>query len=399
MFIRRFLAVFLFFSLMMFSRLSYAASGSSALPSQKNRNQIIDGEFKCIRQHMNQNRDLIWDDVCYSSEDLNDRLSTRQKIIKSALDSLENASEPQEAVRYANQDHSDLDSFLASRPDLYEAVTSPQQPEAKRDLPSVPEKKIMMVKKNQFTFGTEISHISYKEPEFQLEEKGFMFGIYGSYAHRMDQSDTLFSSVINMYKIDGKVSYGQVDYKSDPSGTIDDIDDYMIETRAVLGYDHFLSPQTLVTPYGGVGFRYLNDDLGGKESSLGQFGYERASHYIYLPLGVDLTHQLDADWVIGGNFEFDVFLVGYQDSYLTDVDASNFPDLHNTQERGFGLRGSMKLVKTGQSCDFVVEPFVRYWHIRASDVNIGVSFAGSVSAGLEPDNNSTEFGLKLGLQY
>lgn len=38
-------------------------------------------------------------------------------------------------------------------------------------------------------------------------------------------------------------------------------------------------------PYTGFGFRYLNNDSRG-ETSTGYWGYQRSSHYYYLPIGV-----------------------------------------------------------------------------------------------------------------
>jgi hypothetical protein len=59
----------------------------------------------------------------------------------------------------------------------------------------------------------------------------------------------------------------------------------------------------------------------------------------------------------------------------------------------------LKLVKQGRNVNLLIEPFVRYWHIKNSDSTIAVGPTGLAVSGLEPDNNSTEFGAKIGLQF
>ena len=139
----------------------------------------------------------------------------------------------------------------------------------------------------------------------------------------------------------------------------------------------------------GLGFRYLNDDAGGRQSSTGAFAYQRISRYFYAPLGIEMANQLSSNLLLGAMTEFDIFLWGRQSSNLSDVDPS-FPDLQNDQEKGFGLRGSFKFVFQNEKTNYIVEPFVRYWHIKNSNLN---------SFGLEPDNNTTEYGVKLGAQF
>lgn len=243
------------------------------------------------------------------------------------------------------------------------------------------------LQKHTWELGTEISHITYEEPGI-MNEKGFMYGILGSYAYH----DNL------MLKAEGKFSFGWVDYSSPISGTVNDIPDYMLEFRGLGGYDFPILKATILTPYIGLGYRYLNDDL-----SIAVGGYERESSYFYSPIGIETITELDNGWFLGAILEYDYFWRGTQISHLSDVNPGyNNPE--NEQKAGYGLRGSIKLQKKDK---FVIEPFIRYWNIGRSDnaelklngVYIGYVYGTNIDDVYEPKNNSTEFGIKFAAKF
>jgi len=241
------------------------------------------------------------------------------------------------------------------------------------------------LQKHTFEIGPEVSYIEYKEPDV-MREKGVMYGIAGSYAYHRNF----------MLKVDGRFSYGQVDYKN--SGTIENIDDYILEVRAVGGYEFPIFEASTLTPYAGIGHRYLNDDSSGKISSTGAYGYERESNYIYIPIGVEVITPLKNNWSFGAMLEYDVFLWGKQISHLSDVDPG-YNDPENRQDKGYGLRGSVELQKKVKKVAFAIEPFIRYWNIKKSD-NADITYYGTyVGYGYEPKNNSTEIGVKLSAKF
>ncbi len=255
----------------------------------------------------------------------------------------------------------------------------------------------IQIKERKFELGTEASHIIYKEPIFSLRDKGNMYGLFGSYVYRPNTGNYLYNKFLSMYRLDAKASYGKIDYESSGSGTIHHIDDYMVEIRGLLGKDYYLGQYSLLTPFAGLGWRYLNDDTGGRQSSTGASGYERESRYFYAPLGVEAAHKLGSSWLLSFTGEYDLFIIGQQTSHLSDVDGA-LPDIKNKQHKGYGTRGSIRLLHVGKEINFFMESFIRYWHIRNSDT---VTAAGSrfIVTGREPDNNSTEVGVKLGIQY
>ena len=73
-----------------------------------------------------------------------------------------------------------------------------------------------------------------------------------------------------------------------------------------------------MTPYFGFGYRYLFDRGNGQISSIGAYGYDRKSHYYYLPLGGDAVMNMPNNWEVDLNVEYDILLHGLQKSYLSD---------------------------------------------------------------------------------
>ena len=237
----------------------------------------------------------------------------------------------------------------------------------------------------EWELAGEVSHITYDEPNV-MEEEGVMYGVLGSYTYRHDI----------MIRGEARFSYGQVDYKN--SGTINNIDDYMLEFRGLAGYDLPVFGSSTLTPYAGFGYRYLNDDTSGMVSSTGALGYERESNYFYSPLGVEITTPMDNGWSLGVILEYDYFWKGIQKSHLSDASTS-FNDLENDQNEGYGLRASLKLQIETEDKDFLIEPFIRYWDIKQSETT-NITYNGVLwGYGWEPENTSTEFGLKLAVIF
>ena len=236
---------------------------------------------------------------------------------------------------------------------------------------------------HSWEIGAELSSITYEEPGL-MEESGAMIGLAGSYTYRNNW----------MFKIEGVFKYGQVDYEGAlMDGTplnVDNIDDYIVEVRGLGGYEFSAFNATTLTPYIGLGYRYLFDDLG----AASPYGYGRESNYSYSPIGIETMTDLQNGWFIGLVIEYDIFWSGVQKSDLSDVDDS-FNDVENDQSDGYGFRGSVKF----QNSRFVIEPFIRYWDIDDSDPSILTIDGIPVDVGIEPENNSTEIGIKVAVKF
>ncbi len=236
--------------------------------------------------------------------------------------------------------------------------------------------------------GAEISYMKYKEPDM-MEEDGMMYGVSAAYTFLRNKL---------MLKADGRFSYGQVDYSSPVSGTLDNIDDYNVETRISVGYNYKPSEKASIIPYAGFGYRYLNDDTSGMVTSTGAAGYERESNYLYTPIGLDAMVDLGNGWSLGAVAEYDLFWYGMQRSHLEDV-GYGLSTMDNDQKSGWGARGSVKIKKKGNKVDFLIEPFIRYWNIKKSEETNLTYYGFIVGKGWEPKNNSTEIGAKIAVQF
>lgn len=234
--------------------------------------------------------------------------------------------------------------------------------------------------------GLEVHNQEYREPSLGVKEDGWFGG--GTLDARLSY---------NAFQLRGEalLAYGRMDYSG--SGKIDGIDDLEFEARLLAAYALPLNARgDNLTPYVGYGYRLLEDYLGGKVSSTGAVGYDRQSQYHYIPMGLEATFGLAPGWAVRPRAEYDYFIRGYQDSYLSQVSAA-LGDLHNTQTSGYGVRGSITAVTNFGATPVEFGPFVRYWNIDQSDVQ-PVTFRGvTVGGGFEPANHTTEvgFGVKV----
>jgi hypothetical protein len=244
------------------------------------------------------------------------------------------------------------------------------------------------LKRHTLEIGPEISYFTYKEPGV-MRERGLKYGIAGSYAYHNKI----------MLKVEAKGSYGWLDYVGSTWGgtrlTLNNIPDYMLEFRALGGYDFYLLNKSFaMTPYIGIGYRYLNDNSHRKYTG----GYERKSNYVYSPIGFEFNIGLGNKWFIKEIMEFDYFWWGKQKSYLSNADPG-LNDPSNRQKQGYGLRGSLALRKQFKIVSFEFGPFIKYWNIKKSTKEILTFYGVPVDFAYEPRNNSTEIGIMLVFRF
>ena len=242
-------------------------------------------------------------------------------------------------------------------------------------------------KTHNFEVGTEISWLAYREPGV-MKERGIMYGIVADYSYHKGI----------MFKIDGKYSYGRLNY----SGSLQDgtplsvgsIPNYMLEFRGVGGYDINLPRGIVMTPYIGVGSRFLSDNMQKKSPA----GYKRESNYLYSPIGLETNFDLCNGWFLGNVLEYDLLWWGHQKSRLSDVDY-RFNSLYNHQSTGWGARGSLSIQKRWEKFSIKFGPYIKYWCISTSDTDT-IEFKGRASgSGVEPNNRSREIGGSLTIMF
>ena len=253
--------------------------------------------------------------------------------------------------------------------------------------------------KIQWNVYEEAFSYRYREPGL-MRNTGIMSGLAADVTYRSNP----------VLKAQGRLAWGQVDYRSVNTGSQNDIDDVLFETRALAGYDFAAAqgvsfPESMLMPYVGIGYRYLNDDSSGTRTTTGHAGYERESQYIYSPIGIEVFREyvgpvggFGQSWGVGATLEYDLFWWGRQTSFLSDVNPA-FSDLRNNQDKGYGVRGSLKFQVRSQQVDVFISPFVNYWSIKKShDSNI--YYSGTIwGYGWDPKNNTTEIGCAMGIRF
>ena len=247
-------------------------------------------------------------------------------------------------------------------------------------------------KSYSYNVGFEVYYFKYEEKDI-MNETGPMYGLSGELKWKFEDR---YNSI---FKVQARGALGQVDYSSVSTGSVDNISDGTFELRALGGADFTTSNDIIFEPYMGFGYRFLSDGLGGKTSTTGALGYDRKSNYFYLPFGIDVAAHVNADWKVKFNAEYDLFLKGHQESELGDAIAG-LDTLKNTQDSGWGVRGSIQLAKVMANYDVFIEPFVRYWNIDQSDTK-SITFSGTPigAVGYEPDNTTIEAGAKVGMRF
>lgn len=247
---------------------------------------------------------------------------------------------------------------------------------------------------HSFEVGAEISSFEYEEAGI-MEDEGVLYGLTGSYTYR----GPLFKQRLEkaMLGAEARIAAGEVDYTSTNTGSMDDIDDMLFEVRGVAGYDFQVCSSTILIPYIGLGYRYLNDDSAGKVTTTGHFGYERESNYLYAPIGIKTDTPFKNNWSLELTAEYDIFLWGKQKSLLSEV-SSAYPDVEVDQEGGYGLQGAIKISKSTPQLTYVFEPFIRYWDIDESERAVFPVGSFIVTA-WEPKNESTEIGVKFAIEF
>jgi len=97
-------------------------------------------------------------------------------------------------------------------------------------------------------------------------------------------------------------------------------------------------------------------------------------------------------WVLRPTLEYDFFIGGSQDSYLSQ--AGLF-DVHNTQDKGYGARASFMFETPTSWGGIAFGPFFRYWDINDSRRFVVPAGGGTAFILLEPHNQTIEAGMTL----
>jgi len=225
-------------------------------------------------------------------------------------------------------------------------------------------------------FGVVLSNYRYTEPGvMNLKATKIGFEYSGTYVIEPEWPKQ------NEFFLKTEIRYatGQANYDSLSSGYKSNVPDWYYEAKVLVGKDYSLDGYTL-SPYVGLGYRYLFNDLRGTTTA-NKNGYRRESNYYSMPIG--LTHKLSLtnQKQLQTNIEYSHLLRGLQKSKLSDINTAN-QDVNNIQLSGYGLRFS-SMVRFGT---WTIGPSLMYWSINQSEETIGL---------VEPKNNTTEIGFHV----
>ena len=355
---------------------------------------------------------LQWHEVAYTGNDLYKRNLRRDSVINQQLDVLENDKKletyyyEQERKRnpparerepQPNYTYGKAGGTLGFNPKALKGVTAPK---------TLPTEKTKNASNKNFEIGLETSFLRYKELN-RAEQDGYSYGIYGIYTLRKSNNEDIKTwrdigkgdNMPNFFRFDGRFAWSSLDLVNQTQGSLNDISNYLLEGRAVGGYDIPILKEFLLTPYFGLGYRYLEDDREGRLSG-GGVAAERTVHYFYSPMGLDFQKDLTRKWYAVMNWEYDLLIKGREKTHLQDIDE-NFADVTNGLTKGFGLQGSLKFVKKNYDYNFILQPYIRYWNIAGSEASPiifnNAPFFGQTAS--DPENITTEYGLRVGAQF
>ena len=195
-----------------------------------------------------------------------------------------------------------------------------------------------------------------------------------------------------IFRGDLRFALGSVDYDSNATGSANGDPDWYLEARGLFGKDWVIN-EAVISPYTGLGYRYLFNDGRGLTST-GYSGYRRESNYLYLPIGMIHRIALNGQARLESTLEYDYLLAGTQNTSLSDVGAG-YSDVTNNQSSGYGLKFSVMYLKS----KWAIGPYAHYWNIGQSDTAIIYQNGSPAFIGVEPQNNTMEFGLRASQQF
>ncbi|MDP2653322.1 MAG: hypothetical protein Q8Q08_04750 [Candidatus Omnitrophota bacterium] len=378
-----------------------------------------------MSRHLSAEDSLAWENVCYAWENKGLHREERNALISRELDRI-NASPTGDAVVPAEKISGEM--FPGSREqsavqplpvgDAPQSLKKDRRETKLRQLPS-------SAPKSKLEMGLESYYHIYSEPGL-MEQRGLFSGVQGAYTYRLSENKAVQSwrdifsneNMVNVFKVEGMLGWGYVDFKGDGIADHENDRNYLYEARFLAGYDIPMMSGTRWTPYMGVGYRYLNDNSPGRllpfTSFSGAFGFERESRYLYLPFGLEVFRQMPRDWTMTMIGEYDLFIFGRQTNHYSDggpkVNGTEvLDDLTFRQDTGFGLRGSVKLARETEMASFYLEPFIRYWNLKNSETKHFTSHSGHTfwysadfsqrREGSQAKSDTLEFGLKMGVSY
>ena len=242
-------------------------------------------------------------------------------------------------------------------------------------------------------FGVTVSTYKYSEQSLGVDVQSTPVGVEytGTYVINPD----VFT------KFDARYANATANYSG--SGTMSGQPNWYYDVRGLVGTDFKVS-NYMISPYSGLGYRYLLNNTSGSSSSTGAIAYQRTQNYLYIPIGATHKFAIDTKSKLETTAEFDYLIIGQNHSNVSSINGytgySGVPNVSLTQNTGFGLR----LSSMYQQGNWSVGPYITYWNIAQSGTakTYPTTYAGRSNVSVtwqEPQNITTEIGLKVALSF
>jgi hypothetical protein len=225
-----------------------------------------------------------------------------------------------------------------------------------------------------FSIGVAGQHYLYREPGL-MKDNGWLAGINADFVYGF--KNPFFIA------LETRILGGKAHYSSNGTGKMKNVTQFIFEMRPLFGHNFQISSTTTLSPYTGLGYRYKSDYSDRRRTTTGHVGYDRISQYLYLPLGLKTNHTLNQEWDLTTRGEFDLLLVGRQESKFKGIGS-----IHHRQNTGHGFKAEVNFVKKlcNKKSAISFGPYFHYWHIKDSNIVHGT---------MEPRNKTYETGLAV----
>jgi hypothetical protein len=214
----------------------------------------------------------------------------------------------------------------------------------------------------------------YDEPDFMYNKSELQDHLLDNFGLMYNAKNSfLFEGYLNQIELDADFRRFDINYWSNSTGTIKNIENDMYNLRGLYGIQ--ASDKLMLKT--GLGYRYLIDKKKGARSTTGAMGYDRIQEYHYIPFIAETNLPVAG---LNGKLklEYDYFFYGKNQNEYTNS-ASNVT-LEN--DDGYALKESYKFPFAGLN----IEPYYEYLNVERSNTRSGST---------EPHNTTNEYGIKI----
>ncbi len=231
---------------------------------------------------------------------------------------------------------------------------------------------------NSLFVGLDLRSYKYDEPGF-VTHTGMLYGVWFEY---------ITNSSIGLIGTKGTILYGgNLKYDGALCDSLGNCTPYSTEQQkdiiANANFDYFIKTNTNFTYKIGAGYRYLYDSV--SETGF----YQRTGAWIYLPIGVLIDANLQANMKLQFDLAYSFIVYGGIKSNLSEV-SSQYSDIYLSQT-GNGLNFSANLIMQKA---YKVGLYYESWNLNES----GFGTTGGLTV-VEPKNNSASYGVRFGYDF